>query len=317
MTLPLDPAAESSTVQLGGRGLVRGWRVLRRSPRMIVGLCIVLFFVLVAFYGTFFIHDGNALSNNILKGPSAHDLLGTTQLGQNVLAQLVASAGPTLLVGFAAGVLATIVAVAIGIGGGFLGGKSDDLLNLFTNVVLVIPAVPLIIVVSGFLKAGGIGPIILIIAFTSWAGVSRVLRGITLSMRNRDFIAASKLSGERTWRIVIVELLPNTVAFVISGFIFTVIFAILTQAGLAFLGLGDVNALTWGNMIYWAQVDGALEVHAWWWFVPPGLCIAVLGMGLALINFGLDEVLNPRLRSQRAIRRRPSVFDELPLVETP
>jgi peptide/nickel transport system permease protein len=316
MSLPLDPAAESSTVELGGRGLVRGWRVLRRSPRMIVGLSIVLFFVLVALYGTFFVHDGNALSNNILKAPSAHDLLGTTQLGQNVLSQLIASAGPTLLVGFAAGLLATIVAVAIGIGGGFLGGRADDLLNLFTNVVLVIPAVPLIIVVSGFLKAGGIGPIILIIAFTSWAGVSRVLRGLTLSMRNRDFIAASKLSGERTWRIVIVELLPNTVAFVISGFIFTVIFAILTQAGLAFLGLGDVNALTWGNMIYWAQVDGALEVHAWWWFVPPGLCIAVLGMGLALINFGLDEVLNPRLRSQRAIRQRPSVFDEPAPVET-
>jgi peptide/nickel transport system permease protein len=284
---------------------------------MVVGLCIVLFFVLVALYGTFFIHDGNALSSNILKAPSAHEWLGTTQLGQNVLTQLIASAGPTLLVGFAAGLLATVLAVVVGIGGGFLGGRSDDLLNLFTNVVLVIPAVPLIIVVSGFLKAGGIGPIIVIIAFTSWAGVSRVLRGLTLSMRNRDFIAASKLSGERTWRIVIVELLPNTVAFVISGFIFTVIFAILTQAGLAFLGLGDVNALTWGNMIYWAQVDGALEVHAWWWFVPPGLCIAVLGTGLALVNFGLDEVLNPRLRSLRAIRKKPSVFDDIPLGEAP
>jgi peptide/nickel transport system permease protein len=284
---------------------------------MFVGLCIVSFFILVALYGTLFIHNANGLSNHILKGPSAHDWLGTTQLGQNVLSQLIASAGPTLLVGFAAGFLATILAVVIGIGGGFLGGRSDDLLNLFTNVVLVIPAVPLIIVVSGFLKSGGIGPIIVIIAFTSWAGVSRVLRGLALTMRNRDFIAASKLSGERTWRIIVVELLPNTVAFVISGFIFTVIFAILTQAGLAFLGLGDVNALTWGNMLYWAEVDGALEVHAWWWFLPPGLCIALLGTGLALINFGLDEVLNPRLRSQRAVKSKISVFDDTPIAEVP
>lgn len=293
----------------GSGGRVKSvWNALRRSPRTFVGFAIVLFFVLVGLYGALFVHNANAMGSHIVAKPSWSDPLGTTQLGQNILAQLVASTGPSLLVGFGAGLLATVVAVTIGIGGAFVGGLSDDLLNLFTNVILVIPIFPLVIVVTSFIKAGGVGPIIVIIAITSWAGVARVLRGLTLTMRNRDFILAAKISGERTWRIVLVELLPNTVAFIVSGFIFTVIFAVLTQAGLAYLGLGNVNALTWGNMLYWANQDGALQIHAWWWFIPPGLCIAVLGTGLALINFGLDEVLNPRLRALRPSR---GVFPEL------
>jgi len=286
-----------------------GWGTLRRSPRMFTGVIIIALFVLVAIYGALFVHDANSFGAPILRGPSLHYPLGTTQLGQNVLSQLIGSTGPTLEVGFGAGLIATFLAVAIGIGGAFIGGKSDELLNVFTNIILVIPVMPLVIVVASVLKAGGIGPMILVIAFTSWAGTARILRSLTLSMRSRDYILASKVSGEKTWRVVIVELLPNTVAFVVSGFIFTVIFAILTQAGLAFLGVGNTSALTWGNMLYWAQNDGVLQVGGWWWFVPPGLCIAMLGTGLALINFGLDEMLNPRLRSLRPVRTVSHEFD--------
>jgi peptide/nickel transport system permease protein len=277
------------------RGMLRSWR-------MSIGLAIIALFVLVAIFGPMFTHDPNAFVGPQLAGPSARFWLGTTQSGQSVFAQLIASTQATLLVGFAAGLLATIVAIAVGIGGAFAGGLSDELLNLMTNVVLVIPVLPLIIIVSAYLKSGGLAPTILVIAVTGWAGGARVLRGLTLSMRNRDYVHAARVSGERTWRIVVVEILPNLLAFIVSSFIFSVIFAILTQAGLAFIGLESPNTLTWGNMLYFAQNDEALSSGAWWWFVPPGLCIALLGTGLALVNFGLDEVLNPRLRIPKAAK---------------
>jgi peptide/nickel transport system permease protein len=118
-------------------------------------------------------------------------------------------------------------------------------------------------------------------------------------VRNRDYVLAARASGEPAWRIVFVEILPNELPIIVSQFIFATIFAVLTQAGLAFLGLGDINLLTWGNMLHFAQNDEALASGAWWWFMPPGLCIALVGAGLALINFGLDEVLDPRLKTYR------------------
>ena len=128
---------------------------------------------------------------------------------------------------------------------------------------------------------------------------ARVLRAQTLSVRNREYVLASRASGERAWRIVLVEIVPNELPIIVSQFIFSMIFAILTEAGLAFLGLANPSQLTWGNMLYFAQNDQAISSGAWWWFIPPGLCIALLGMGLALINFSLDEILNPRLRVYR------------------
>jgi peptide/nickel transport system permease protein len=300
-TLTTPPAAEPSA---GLANKIRSvLRATARSPRMLSGIIILLVFVIVAIVGPSFVHNPNAFVGPALHGPTGRFWLGTTQTGQSVLAQLVAATRSTLAVGFAAGLLATVLALAIGIGGGFAGGTGDDVLNLFTNVVLVIPALPLIIIVAAFLKSSGLAATVLVIAVTSWAGSARVLRGLTLSVRNRDYVAAARVSGERSWRIIVVELLPNLMAYIISNFIFTVIFAILTQAGLAFIGLESPDTLTWGNMLYFAENDQALSSGAWWWFVPPGLCIALIGTGLALINIGLDEVLNPRLRIFKQTRR--------------
>jgi peptide/nickel transport system permease protein len=271
---------------------------------MLTGVLIIAFFVLLAIFGPLFVHNPDSFVGPPLHGPSVKFWLGTTQSGQNVLSQLIVATRSTLEVGFAAAVIATVVALVIGIGGGFLGGISDDALNLLTNIVLVIPVLPLVIIIAAYVKSGGLGPTIFVIAVTTWAGSARVLRGMTLSLRNRDYVLAARVSGERNWRIVVVEILPNLSAFIISGFIFTVIFAILTQAGLAFIGLESPDTLTWGNMLYFAQNDEALSSGAWWWFVPPGLCIALVGTGLSLINFGLDEILNPRLRMYRAPKSR-------------
>jgi peptide/nickel transport system permease protein len=274
-----------------------------RSRRFLVGAGIIGFFTLLAIIGPLFITNANQFSHAEWRPPSAAHWLGTTQLGQDVLAQLVVSARDTLAIGAAAGLLATVISVVIGIGGGYLGGIADDLLSLLSNVVLVIPALPLIIIVSAFVHAKGIWPTVLVIAFVSWAASARVLRAQTLSVRNRDYVLAAKAAGEPAWRIIFVEVLPNEAAIIISQFIFSVVFAILTQAGLSFLGLSDPNQLTWGNMLYFGWNDQALSSGAWWWFIPPGACIALVGMGLALVSFSLDEMLNPRLRVYKRVSR--------------
>jgi peptide/nickel transport system permease protein len=231
-------------------------------------------------------------------------LLGTNEIGQDVFAQLVVSTRASLEIGAGAGLIATAISILIGISGGYAGGIVDEALSLLTNVVLVIPTLPLVILVLAYVKSNSLVPLILIIALTSWAASARVLRAQTLSVRNREYVLAARASGERAFRVILVEILPNELPVIVSNLIFAMIFAILTQAGLAFIGLGDPTTLTWGNMLNIAYNDEALSFGAWWWFIPPGACIALLGMGLALINFGLDEVLNPRLRVYRPGKSR-------------
>jgi peptide/nickel transport system permease protein len=293
-----EPGAAAHAAAIG-----RFSRVLT-DRRLATGLAIVAFFVLTAILGPLVVHNADQFGNTQYAPPSASHWLGTTQTGQDVFAQVIVSARASLEIGFAAGLLATVVSVLIGITGGYLGGVVDEAFSLLSNVFLVIPTLPLVIVISAYVKANGLLSLVLIIALTSWAASARVLRAQTLSVRSRDYVLASRATGERAWRIVLVEIVPNELPIIVSQFIFAVVFAILTQAGLAFLGLGDVNLLTWGNMLYYAQNDQALQVGAWWWFVPPGLCIALLGMGLTLVNLGLDETLNPALRVHRARRAR-------------
>jgi peptide/nickel transport system permease protein len=288
-------AAESGETGRGGGRLRQAFR----SRRLVAGSCIVAVFGLVAILAPFFVTNPNRLTGADLAAPSLHHWLGTTQIGQDVFGQLVVGARATLLIGVGAGLLATVVAVIIGISGGYAGGVVDEVLNLLSNVVLVIPTLPLVIVILADVKSSGLLSLIVIIALTSWAAAARVLRAQTLSVRNREYVLAARASGERAWRIVFVEILPNELPIIVSNFIFAVIFAILTQAALAFIGLGDPTLLTWGNMLNLAYNGQALSVGAWWWLIPPGLCIALLGMGLALINFSLDELLNPRLRIYR------------------
>jgi peptide/nickel transport system permease protein len=289
-------AAETGSPEAGR---LRGLRTAFRAPRLVIGTCLGGFFVLVGIIGPFFVGHPNRLSHTQLAAPSLSHWLGTTEIGQDVFGQLVISARISLEIGVGAGLLATLVSVIIGISGGYAGGIIDEALSLLSNVVLVIPTLPLVIVILADVKASGLVPLIVIIALTSWAAAARVLRAQTLSVRNREYVLAARASGERAWRIVFVEILPNELPIIVSNFIFAVIFAILTQAALAFIGLGDPTLLTWGNMLNIAYNDEALSVGAWWWFIPPGLCIALLGMGLALINFSLDELLNPRLRVYR------------------
>jgi peptide/nickel transport system permease protein len=268
-----------------------------QSAKMRVGLGIVGFFVLMAVAGPLLVHtDPTAFTADQLQPPSWGHWLGTTQTGQDVFAQVVLGARATLLVGFATGVLATTLSVIIGLTAGYFGGFVDDALSLLINVFLVMPALPLMIVLAGYVPVHGPLPVALVISFTGWSWGARVLRSQTLSLRRREYVEASRASGERWYRVIFWEILPNEIAIVASSLVFTIIFAVLAEIGLEFLGLSDVTLNSWGNMLYWASNNNALLVGAWWWFLPPGLCIAVLGAGLAFINSGIDEITNPRLR---------------------
>jgi peptide/nickel transport system permease protein len=275
----------------------RGTLSIFRSIKIRVGLGILGFFVLLAIFGPLLVHtDPQGFGPDVLSPPSAKHWLGTTQTGQDVFAQVIDGARMTMLVGFSVGALATTLSVVIGLTAGYFGGVIDELISLLINIFLVIPALPLTIVLAGYIPVRGPLPVAIVISLTGWAWGARVLRAQTLSLRKREFVEAARASGESTFRIIFAEILTNQLAIVASSLIFTIIYAIFSEVGLEFLGLSDVTVTSWGNMLFWATNNQALLLGAWWWIVPPGFCIALLGAGLAFTNFGIDELTNPRLR---------------------
>jgi peptide/nickel transport system permease protein len=276
-----------------------------RAPKVAVGIGIVGFFVLVAIIGPFVISGSpTATSDLSLQGPSGAHWLGTTQTGEDVFTQLVYGARVSLSVGALSAVVATTLAVTIGLIAGYSRGFVDDALSALTSVFLVIPAMPLLIVLAGYLPNKGIESVAVVISVTAWASGARVIRAQTLSVRRRDFVEAARATGERGWRIIFAEILPNEIPLLASSLLFSIVVGILAEAGLSFLGLGSLTTVSWGSMLYFAQNAEALISGAWWWFIPPGLCVALVGTGLALVNFGIDEFANPRLRGYRKPPKR-------------
>jgi len=283
------------------RGLLRGLL----APKVMFGVVIVGFFILLAIFGPILVHtDPGTVTSARLQPPSLKHLLGTTQQGQDVLTQVIYGARISIEVGFGAGILTTLWSVVVGLTGGYLAGTGSELLSMFSNVFLVIPSLPLVVILAAYLPNSGSTGIIIVITVTGWAWGARVLRAQTLSLRRRDFVEAARATGERSIKIMWYDILPNEVAIITATFLGSVVGAILTEASIAFLGLSSVTEWSWGTMLYWAQVSGAELARAWWWFVPPGLCIALVGTGLAFINFGLDDVINPRLRADGTSARR-------------
>lgn len=268
-----------------------------------VGFTICALFVLVAIFGGVLAPNPNQSSDAGLQPPGGGHLLGTTAVGQDVLAQVVAGTTGSVFIGVVAGALTVVLSMLFGIGGAYLGGKWDEGSSLISNVFLVIPGLPLLIIVTDYLQSRSIIVIAVVIALVSWAGAARVLRAQTLSVRSRDFVDAARVASEPKWRIILREILPNLIPIIASQFIFGALGAILAEAGLSFLGLGAPDGKSWGSILFYAQNAQALSLGAWWWFVPPGLCIAVLGAALALINFSIDERINPRLRTLALVRK--------------
>lgn len=283
--------------------------VFLRNAKALTGIAILVAFTVLAVIGPWIApYDPSSLGPDMMSPPSGAHWLGTTNTGQDVFSQLLVGTRGVMVVGLAAGFIATTLAVLVGVTAGYLGGFGDEVLSVAANIFLVIPALPLIIIIAGQLPSSGELTIAFVISVTAWAWGSRVLRAQTLSLRRRDFVEAARANGESTWRIIGFEILPNLTAIIASSFVGTVTFAVLSEITLAFIGVTSISDWNWGTILFWAQTNQALARGAWWWFVPAGLSIALLGMAFALISFGIDEFVNPRLRNTganaKAMRRR-------------
>jgi oligopeptide/dipeptide ABC transporter ATP-binding protein len=306
-------------------------RILRlpRSPKVTAGLAIVGVFGLFAVIGGWiapyspnrtdtqnWVHhvlvpetgpgtDFPASYYPLPFGPTAAHWLGTTVFAQDVWSQLLSSTQATMFVGLLAAAIATFLSILFGVTAGYIGGNTDEGLSLVSNVFLAIPGLPLLIVLADYVPTAGSSILLvaLIIAVTAWAYTARTLRAQTLSLRNRDFVEAARVSGEGPLRIILVELLPNLLPIVAASFLFTALYAIYAYVALSFLGLGGsptgspAGLWNWGEMLREGFANNAIRGGWWWWWAPPGICVAVLGTGLALLNFGIDEFINPRLRT--------------------
>ncbi len=282
-------------------GIALWWDAIRRDRQARTGAMVLAVFAFIGIFGPLLVGDPQALVGIPLQPPSPHHLLGTTGQGQDVLAQLVVGTRVSLLIGFGVGFAVVLIGAIVGVTAGFYGGRIDAALSLLFNVFLVIPGLPLAIVIAAYLPTGSF-TLALVLIVTGWAWNARVIRAQTLSLRQRDFVAAVIVTGESDVRIITSEILPMMTSLLVAQVIGSTIYAIGAQVGLEFLGLGDVSAVTWGTNLYWSQNDSALLTGAWWTFAPTGLCVALVGFGLSMLNSGFDEISNPRLQLERAWR---------------
>lgn len=273
--------------------------VLWKNRKSRVGLILLGIFILMAVIGPYITpYNPNATNFPYMLGPSPAHPLGTTQNGGDVLSQLIYGTRVSVIVTFAVGAIATFLAMLIGITAGYLSGWVDEVLSFLTNVFLVLPGLPLLIVLASYAPGKGMTLIVLIIGLTGWPWGARVLRSQVVTLRTRDFVTAAYLAGDSWMRIMAREIVPNMLSLVMANFLGASTAGLLAAVGLEFLGFGNPNQISWGSMLYWAQNSSALLQGQWAWILAPGLCIALFGMSLVLINFGFDAVSNPRLQEE-------------------
>jgi peptide/nickel transport system permease protein len=284
------------------QALNRIGRAVRSNRKATAGTVLLVIFILVALFPGLIAHDNpNADAFAPHLGLSSAHLLGTTAYGQDMWAQLVWGTRNVLTIAFVVGLGATAIAVLVGIAAAYLGGLWDGSLSVITDVLLVIPLFPLLIVIAGYAHGGSTLVLIVVITATSWSYTARQLRAQALTLRSRDFLEAARVRGERKIYIIVVEVIPTMTSLIVASFLTNALYAVLFASSLQFIGLGDPNTVSWGTMLYWAQNNAALQTGQAMWALAPGACIAALGAAFALLNYAFDEIGNPALRP---VRRR-------------
>jgi peptide/nickel transport system permease protein len=279
-------------------------RAITANRKATVGAALLVLFILIAAFPGLIAHDNpQAEIYPRSQGPSAQHWLGTTSFGQDMFSQVIWGARPVLLIAFGVGLLATFVAMLIGVAAAYLGGTWDGTLNVITDVLLVIPLFPLLIIIGSYLHGAGTAVMIAVIAATGWSYTARQLRAQALSLRERDFLNAAKVRGERSLYIICVEIIPTMTSLLVAAFLTNALYAVLFSSSLQFIGLGDPSVTSWGTMLYWAENNEAFQTGLPLWIIAPGLCIVLLGAAFALLNYAFDEIGNPALRPARSIRR--------------
>ena len=269
----------------------------RRNRKLLAGLAVVLAFLAVAAVGPLLTdHGPNEYVGPPAQRPSAAYWFGTTMFGQDVFAQFAHGLRSTFLVGLLGGGLAAVIGMLIGFTAGYRGGAVDEVLNMLTNVVLVIPTLAVLLIIATYLRVRGVVPEAVFIGVFSWPWVARAIRAQTFSLRSRDFVDLARLGGAGGPRIVFREIAPNMSSYLFMTFILLFGGSVLMAATLDFIGLGPTDGMSLGLMMNNAVLWSALPLGMWWWFVPPGLGITMIVGALYIMNVGLDEVFNPKLR---------------------
>jgi peptide/nickel transport system permease protein len=284
------------------RAFVRMAKTYRRSAMGMWGLGILIFVVLVALFAPV-ISDKNTMvptctcTGAPFEPPSGQFWFGTDNLGRSVYTMTVWGARISLTVGLAATLISMIIGALLGIVAGYYGGWLEKLLMGVTDWFLVLPWLALAIVLAAVLGRS-LAIIIFVIGITSWPGTARIIRAQTLSVKMRPYVERSRALGASNWHLISRHILPNVGPLIFANTILTVAIAILSEATLSFLGLGDPLSISWGTMLEFANNAGAATTGKWWWLLPPGLAIVIVVLAFTMCGFALDEILNPKLRER-------------------
>ncbi|MFC4018413.1 ABC transporter permease [Micromonospora sp. GCM10011542] len=289
-----------TATELARRSRLPGWLlILWRNRKCRIGLLMLGAFIVVAIFAPLIAPYGPRDDDFPTSlGPTGGHWLGTTAQGEDVFSQLVVGARTSLIVGLAAGLLSTLIGLVIGLTAGYLQGWVDEVLSFLINLGLVVPALPLMVTLAAYAPVRGLWLIIFVISVTGWAYGARIKRSQIITLRTRDYITAARFAGDGTARIIAREIVPNMTSLIVVGFMGAALGAIGGEAGLAFLGLGDPQTVSWGTMLNQASLGGALLTGQWAWLIAPGLALSLLITSFTLINFGIDALSNPHLREE-------------------
>jgi peptide/nickel transport system permease protein len=268
-----------------------------RNKKLLLGLVVEMVFVVLAVFGPLIApYNPSAFVAAPNLHPSLQHLMGTTYFGQDVFSQLLYGLRDSYLVGFLGALFASLVGMTIGFIAGYRGGIIDEVLQLFTNIIVMIPSLVLLIVIGSYLKTRGVLFEGVFIGATTWPWVARAVRAQTFTLRERDFVDLARLSGRRSISIVVKDIAPNMASYLFLVLVLLFGSSILLAANFDFLGLGPTNTISLGTMMNQSMLWSSLILHVWWWFIPPGVVITIIVAALLVANVGLDEVFNPKLR---------------------
>jgi len=307
MTALLTGAALPTAEPVPRRRRGGTFRSVLRNRKALIGLVLFVIFVILAAVPQLFtdVTDPNKLAFAPALPMSGDHPLGTTALGQDIWAQLVYGTRQSLVIALVAGFFATVLSVLVGVSAAYLGGVADEILSMITNIFLIIPTFPLIIILATYAGKGTLTVVLVVLVVTGWSYGANQLRAQAMSLRNREFLESARVRGERSIYIILAEVLPTMTSLIVANFLGAALYSVLTAAGLQFLGLGDPNSVSWGTMLYWSQNQQALQSGMPLWSIAPGLCVALLGVSFALLNYAFDEISNPALRPVRRKRHAP------------
>lgn len=277
------------------------WQILVRSAPGLTGVVILVTLTLMALFAPWLVpYNPSELSGRPFEPPSAAHLLGTNDIGQDILSELIVGTRISLTIGVLAAVIAVVIGTLIGVVAGYVGGSVGAALMRLVDVALVIPFVPLMVLLAAYLGQS-IWNLIVVIGLLIWARPARIIRSYVLTLTRQDYILAARALGLPGARIVLRHVLPGVFSLALAQFVLAASASMLLESSLSFLGLGDPTQKSWGTMLFYAQTRSAFLSGAWlWWVVPPGLMITVAVLGFALVGFALEEITSPKVQRQSA-----------------